>query len=271
MPPLDLSLGLGTSGLDDPAECTATVAAALDAGYRHVDTAQMYDNEAAVGDGIERACADPTVDVEREDVIVATKIHPTNLAPEDVRRTARESLDRLGLDRVDLLYVHWPTDAYEPEATLPAVDELRDDGLADHVGVSNFTPDLLREAREILDAPIAAHQVECHPRFQQAELRALAEEFGHRLVGYSPLARGALFDDDAFLEIADRSGHSPAVLALAWALARDVTPIPKATGDHVRENLRAVDADVPDSTLAAVDALESGGRQIDRDDAAWNR
>lgn len=265
MPPLELPLGLGTSGLDDPAECAATVTAALEAGYRHVDTAQMYDNEAAVGEGIAAA------DVGRDDVVVATKVHPENLAPEDVRETARESLDRLGLDRVDLLYVHWPISAYEPAATLPVFDELRDAGLTDHVGVSNFTPELLREARDILDAPIAAHQVECHPRFPQAELRALADELNHRLVGYSPLARGDLFDDEEFLAIAERADRSSAVLALAWALARGVTPIPKATGDHVAENLAAVDADVDPSVLDEIDALEPGDRKIDPDDAAWNR
>ncbi|WP_280587372.1 aldo/keto reductase [Halorubrum sp. Boch-26] len=265
MPPLELPLGLGTSGLDDPAECTATVTAALEAGYRHVDTAQMYDNEAAVGEGIAAA------DVARDDVVVATKVHPENLAPDDVRETARESLDRLGLDRVDLLYVHWPIRAYDAEATLPVFDELRDAGLTDHVGVSNFTPELVREAREILDAPVAAHQVECHPRFRQRELRETAAEFDHRLVGYSPLAQGELFDDDAFLAIAERTDRSPAVLALAWALARGVTPIPKATGDHVAENLRAVDAEIDSSVLAEIDGLEPGDRRIDPDDAAWNR
>ena len=265
MPPLELPLGLGTSGLDDPAECAATVTAAVEAGYRHVDTAQMYDNEAAVGEGIAAA------DVDRDDVVVATKVHPENLAPRDVRETARESLDRLGLDRVDLLYVHWPIRTYDAAATLPVFDELRDAGLTDHVGVSNFTPALLREARETFDAPIAAHQVECHPRFQQSGLRELAAEFDHRLVGYSPLGRGDLFDDDEFLAIAERADRSPAVLALAWALARDVAPIPKATGDHVAENGRAAAAEVDPSVLAEIDALEPGDRRIDPDDAAWNR
>jgi len=265
MPPLELPLGLGTSGLDDPAECRDTVTAALEAGYRHVDTAQMYDNETAVGEGIAAAAVD------RDEVTVATKVHPDNLAPEDVRETARESLDRLGLDRVDLLYVHWPTRAYDPSTTLPAFDALREAGVTDHVGVSNFTPELVREADRILDAPIAAHQVECHPRFRQPALREVAAELDHRLVGYSPLARGDLFGDDELTAIADRHGLSPAVLALGWALARDVTPIPKATGDHVTENLRAVDAEVPDAALDAVDALEPGERRIDPDDAAWNR
>ncbi|GAB7008235.1 aldo/keto reductase [Halorubrum trueperi] len=271
MPPLDLPLGLGTSGLDDPAECTETVAAALAAGYRHVDTAQMYDNEAAVGEGIDRVCSDPDLDVDRDDVVVATKVHPDNLSPEDVRETARESLERLGLDRIDLLYVHWPIRTYDAEATLPVFDELRENGLADHVGVSNFTPDLLREAREILDAPIAAHQVECHPRFQQSELRGLAAEFDHRLVGYSPLAKGAVLDDEELVEIGERNGVSPALVALAWALDRDVSPIPKSSGDHVIENLRAAEVDLPESDLAAIDALGPGERLIDPDDAAWNR
>ncbi|GAA0718196.1 2,5-diketo-D-gluconate reductase B [Halorubrum trapanicum] len=265
MPPLDLSLGLGTSGLDDPEICTDTVATALEAGYRHVDTAQMYDNEAAVGAGIAES------DVDREDVVVATKIHPENLSPDDVRETARASLDRLGLDRVDLLYVHWPIRTYDAAATLPAFDDLRDAGVTDHVGVSNFTPDLLREADEILDAPIAAHQVECHPRFQQPGLRALAAELDHRLVGYSPLGRGEILDDPEIAEIAERNDLSAAVVALAWALDRGVVPIPKARGDHVRENLRAVDIDLSDSDLDAIDALDPGERQIDPDDAAWNR
>ncbi|MEZ3164447.1 aldo/keto reductase [Halorubrum sp. RMP-47] len=265
MPPLDLSIGLGTSGLDDPETCTDTVAAALEAGYRHVDTAQMYDNEAAVGEGIAAS------DVDRDDVVVATKVHPENLSPEDVRETAHESLDRLGLDRVDLLYVHWPIRAYDAAATLPAFDDLRDAGVTDHVGVSNFTPDLLREAREILDAPIAAHQVECHPRFRQPALRDLAAEFDHDFVGYSPLGRGAILDDAAIAEIAGRNNYSPAVVALAWAVDRGIVPIPKARGAHVQENLSAVDVDLPADDLDAIDALDPGERQIDPDDAAWSR
>ncbi|RAW46230.1 aldo/keto reductase [Halorubrum sp. 48-1-W] len=265
MPPIDLGLGLGTSGLDDPVECTETVVTALEAGYRHVDTAQMYDNEAAVGEGIAAA------DVDRDEVVVATKVHPRNLAPGDARETAYESLDRLGLERVDLLYVHWPTKAYDPAATLPVFDELRAEGVTDHVGVSNFTPGLLREARELLDSPIVAHQVECHPRFQQPELRRLAAEFDHHLVGYSPLARGDLLDDPTLGTVADRNDASPAVVALAWALARDVVPIPKATGDHVTENLAALDLELSDADLEAIDGLAGGERTIDPDDAAWNR
>ncbi|MWV64417.1 aldo/keto reductase [Halorubrum sp. JWXQ-INN 858] len=265
MPPLQLPLGFGTSGLDDHDACVEAVTAALDAGYRHVDTAQMYGNEAAVGEAVRES------DVDREDVVVATKVHYDHLAPDDVRETARESLDRLGLDRVDLLYVHWPMGAYDPETTLPAFDDLREAGVTDHVGVSNFTPELLREAQGVLESPIAAHQVECHPRFQQPELRALADELDHRLVGYSPLGRGTVLDDPTLVAVAERTDTSPAVVALAWALARGVVPIPKATGDHVVENRQALDLDLSEDDLAAIDAIEPGERVIDPDGAAWNR
>ncbi|GAB6877864.1 aldo/keto reductase [Halorubrum gandharaense] len=266
MPLLDLSLGLGTSGLDDPAECTDAVRRALEAGYRHVDTAQMYENESAVGDGIAAASVD------REEVVVATKIHPDNLAPDDLRETAHESLDRLGLDRVDLLYVHWPTSAYDAAATLPAFDELVDDGVTDHVGVSNFTPELVREATGILDAPIAAHQVECHPRLPQNELLDLAAELDHDLVAYSPLGRGNLLDHPVVEEAAEIAGEHPAVTLLAWSLDRGVVPIPKSSGDHVETNVRAQSVDLPPAATAALDGLaDDPKRYIDPDEAAWNR
>jgi len=265
MPELDLPLGLGTSGNDDFEECAETVAAALDRGYRHVDTAQMYDNEAAVGAGIERASVDP------EEVVVATKVHPDNLAYEDAKATARESLDRLGLERVDLLYVHWPISAYEPAETLRAFDELREEGLTRHVGVSNFTPDLLEEARELLDAPIQAHQVECHPLLPQAELLASAADHDHHLVGYSPIARGEILDHPEIEAAARAADATPAQAVLAWALDRGVVPIPKGTGDHVAGNHAALEVDLPADATARIDDIAERRRVIDPDAAAWNR
>ncbi|MFC6786190.1 aldo/keto reductase [Halobaculum halobium] len=260
------ALGLGTSANDDFEECAETVKTALDLGYRHVDTAQMYDNEDAVGEGIRRA------DVPREDVVVATKVHPDNLAYDDAKRTARESLERLGLTSVDLLYVHWPISAYDPEATLRAMDELREEGLCDHVGLSNFTPDLLDEARAILDSPVVAHQVECHPLFPQEELRAYAVEHGHYLVGYSPLGRGEALDDPLLTEIAEKHDTSTAAVCLAWAFAQEaLVPIPKATGDHVRANYEARELELDEADLARIADYDVRERVIDPDDAAWNR
>ena len=259
--------GLGTSGNTDPDECAGSVATALELGYRHVDTAQMYDNEAAVGDGIAEA------DVDREEVFLATKVLPDDLAHDDVLRTAEESLDRLGVDAVDLLYVHWPTGAYDPEETLPAFDELADEGLIDHVGVSNFTPDLMDEAREVLDAPILAHQVEMHPLLRQDELLADAREHDTRLVAYAPMMQGEADEVPELAEIAEKHGTSAAQVSLAWLLSKDgVVPIPKATGrEHLAENLAARDLELDDEDVERIDGIDRERRLIDPDEAAWNR
>ncbi len=266
MTDLDLpAIGLGTSGNDDPEECAATVSDALDMGYRHVDTAQMYDNETAVGRGIRAS------DVPRDEVVLATKIHPDNLGYEDAIRTAREPLERLGVDRVDMLYVHWPVSAYDPPETLRAFDELHADGVMDHVCVSNFTPPLLDEARDLLDAPIAAHQVECHPLLQQEELRAYAREHDHYLVAYSPLGRGEIFDDPTLTAIAEKHDTTVPAVCLAWAVAQEVVvPIPKATGDHVRANWEARTLELDPEDFDRIAAIDRRERIIDPDAAAWN-
>ncbi|MFB6135217.1 MAG: aldo/keto reductase [Halobacteriaceae archaeon] len=258
-------VGLGTARNTDPEQCAESVRAALEAGYRHVDTAQDYDNEAYVGDGVERA------DVPREEVFLATKVATANLGGEDVVESVRGSLDRLGVEYVDLLYVHWPIGEYEATDTLPAFDRLREEGLVRHVGLSNFTLDLLDEAREVLDAPVFAHQVELHPFLPQGELRGYAAEHGHRLVAYSPLAKGRVLDDPTIREVADRRDATPAQVTLAWHLAKGVVPIPKATGEaHVRENLAAADVELTEADVAAIDDIEAEERVIDFDEAPWN-
>jgi 2,5-diketo-D-gluconate reductase B len=258
------SPGLGTSGNDDPDQCAETVQRALDVGYRHLDTAQMYDNEAAVGDGIAAS------EVPREDVFLATKIHPSNLAPEDVRETTAASLDRLGVDAVDLLYVHWPMKTYDAEATLPAFDDLYDAGKAKHVAVSNFTTDLLAEAREILDAPVAANQVEMHPLLPQDELLKHCRERDVTVVAYAPLMQGEAGDVDALAEIAETHDTTPEAVSLAWLDQRDgVVPIPKATAeDHLRANFEP--PTLSDDEVARIDAIEERERLVDPDGAAWN-
>ena len=263
---LDLpEMGLGTSGNTDPETCRATVADALEIGYRHIDTAQMYDNEAAVGEGI------AAVDVARDEVVLATKVHPSNLAYEDAKRTARESLDRLGVETVDLLYVHWPMRAYDPEETLRAMDELREAGVTRYVGLSNFTPELLDEARDLLDAPVAAHQAECHPLLPQEELRGYAREHGHPLVAYCPLGQAKL-EHPVLKDVADKHGIPVPLVSLLWCLAKEgVVPVPKATGDHVRENWAARDLGLDDEDLDRLDDIEERRRLIDPDNAAWNR
>ena len=260
------SPGLGTSGNDEFERCAETVATALETGYRHVDTAQMYDNEAAVGAGIDRAS------VPREEVVLATKVHPDNLSYEAVVRTARESLERLGVDRVDLLYVHWPISAYDPDETLRAFQALVDEGVTDHVGVSNFDRELFEAAADRLDAPVVANQVECHPLLPQDDLRALAREHGHHLVAYSPLGGGEILDDPLLSEIAAEHDTTTAAVCLAWAFAKDnVVPIPKGEGDHVRANYEAQSLELSEDALARIDDYDERLRVVDPEPAPWNQ
>ncbi|PSQ32036.1 aldehyde oxidoreductase [Halobacteriales archaeon SW_6_65_46] len=259
------SLGLGTSGNDDPTQCANSVATALDAGYRHIDTAQMYDNEAAVGDGITQST------VPREEIFLATKVHPSNLGFDDVHASVEASLDRLGLDTIDLLYVHWPTDAYDPESTLRAFDELHAAGTIDHVGVSNFTPALIEEATDILDAPILANQVEVHPLLGPREpLFETCRDRGIEIVAYAPFCRGDALDVSEIRAIAERHDSSPAQVCLAWLAGHGVAAIPKATGRaHIEENARATELTLTDEETDRIDGIDRRYRRFDPDGAPW--
>ncbi|GAB7021333.1 aldo/keto reductase [Halostagnicola bangensis] len=286
MPPEELPrIGLGTYSENDRDQWTERVETALQVGYRHVDTAQGYENEAYLGEGIAESAVD------RDEIFLATKVDTGNLAYDDVLESVEASLDRLETDYVDLLYVHWPHETYEPEETLSAFDELRDRGAIRHVGVSNFEPDQLDRARDVLDAPIVAHQVECHPFCQQTELRRYAREHDHWLVAYCPLAKGEVFatsgdrdiadpfatpvefDVSALSEIADKHETTPAQVSLAWLLSKDnVAAIPKASSEpHMRENLQATDLELDAADLERIDAFEREHRLIDPDFGAWNR
>jgi diketogulonate reductase-like aldo/keto reductase len=253
-------LGLGTWENDDPAQCTESVANALDAGYRHVDTAQIYGNEAAVGEGIAKS------DVDRDDIFLASKVWIDELAPADVASSTRESLDKLGVDAVDLMYVHWPAGEYEPEETLPAFAELRDDGLIDRIGVSNFEPHHLDAATDALGEAPFANQVEMHPLLRQAELREYADANGVELVAYSPLARGEILDDPTVGGIAEKHGVSAAQVSLAWLREKGVTAIPKATSeDHIADNWASLGLELDDEDVETVDAIDRTDRRVDPD------
>jgi 2,5-diketo-D-gluconate reductase B len=259
-------LGLGTWQNTDPDECAESVRTALEMGYRNVDTAQGYDNEEYVGRGIADA------DVPREEVFLATKVTTSKLAHDDVLESTEESLSKLDTDYVDLLYVHWPSDTYDPEGTLTAFQRLYDEGKIRHVGVSNFEPHHLEEAREVLDAPIFANQVELHPYLQQAELREYAAEHDHHVVAYSPLARADVTDDDVIQDIAEKHDATPTQVSIAWVLQlENVVAIPKATSEeHIRDNWEAYDVDLDREDLDRIADLDRGERKVDPDDAPWD-
>ncbi|MCU4716721.1 aldo/keto reductase [Halapricum hydrolyticum] len=257
-------LGLGTWENDNPDQCVDSVRTALEMGYRHIDTAQAYGNEDAVGDGIAAA------DVDRDEIFLATKVWISNLDYEDVLETTQKSLDRLGTDYLDLLYVHWPSRTYEPAATLEAFDELYDEGTIRNIGVSNFEPRHIDEAREHLDAPIFANQVETHPMLQQTELREYAREHDVEIVAYSPLARGDVFEVDVLTEIAEKHGVSEAQVSLAWLRENDITAIPKATSEaHIRDNWESLSLELDDEDLRKIDNIDRTRRKVDPGFAPW--
>jgi len=239
-------------GIDDP----EPVSTALSLGYRHLDTARIYGNEAVVGDGL--ADGLDASDVDRKAVTVATKLWIDDLGADDVAPTARESADLLGVATLDLLYVHRPRGAYDPAETLPALDRLVDEGVVREVGVSNFEIDDLDRALDVLDAPLAAHQTELHPLFYRPELLEHAREHGYAVVAYSPLAGGRVSEVDAVVDVAEAHDATPEAVAIAWATAKEpVVAIPKASSErHLRANLAAADIELTDEEIAAIDAVE---------------
>lgn len=253
-------LGLGTWQNEDHDQCATSVQTALEMGYRHVDTAQVYGNEAAVGEGIAAA------EVPREDIFLATKVWISELGFEDVIASTAESLDRLGTDYVDLLYVHWPAGAYEPTETLPAFEQLVGDGAVRNIGVSNFEPHHVERAQEVLEEPIFANQIELHPFLPQRELRRFAAETDLELVGYSPLARTDVLEDPVLGDIAAKHDVSEPQVSLAWLRKKGVTAIPKATGaDHIRDNLASLDLSLDEADIARIDDIDRRSRTVHPD------
>jgi 2,5-diketo-D-gluconate reductase B len=255
------SLGLGTWTLTGET-CTEVVAAAVEAGYRHVDTAQLYDNELEVGRGLRRADAPA-------DTFLATKVAPENCAYEDCVASVRASADRL--DRTpDLAYVHWPRAAYDPVETTRALDELVDEGTIRAHGVSNFTVDLLAGFIEHADHPPLANQFECHPLLPQEDLVAACHERDVLPVAYSPVARGKALEHPVVREVADEVDATPGQVCLAWLRARNVAAIPKTTGGHVTENYASRDVVLTDDQVERVSGIEERHRCVNPPSAPWD-
>ncbi|MCF2164070.1 aldo/keto reductase [Halobacterium salinarum] len=257
--------GLGTWENEDPSACADSVRTALEMGYRHIDTAQIYENEDAVGDGIAAA------DVDREDVFLATKVWTSELGDGDVAPATEQSLEKLGVDYVDLLYVHWPANQYDATETLAALADLQADGVTERIGVSNFEPRHLDEAEDVLGELPFANQVEFHPLLQQEELREYADGEDIELVAYSPLARGEVFDVPEIQAVAEKHGVSEAQVSLAWVRRKGVTAIPKATGeDHIADNWASLDLELDDEDVAKIDGIDRRERQVDPEFGPWN-
>ncbi|MGM0591234.1 MAG: aldo/keto reductase [Halobacteriota archaeon] len=259
------SPGLGTLRIDET-ELPETVRTAIDIGYRTIDAAQMYGNQQGVGKGIASA------PVSRDELFLESKIlHPKVRDTVDVDQTiedAHECLDHLGVDYLDALYIHWPDD-HDFELAFEAFDALSDEGVFRHLGLSNFTPELIDECRELAAQPIEVLQVEMHPLLQQEELRDYCAEHDIAMVAYCPVIRGKVVDVPELVDIAAKHDASPFQVSIAWIRSKGVVPIPTAIGPEIRENWEARDLELDDEDVQKIDAIDREERQVDPPYAAW--
>jgi diketogulonate reductase-like aldo/keto reductase len=248
---------LGFGVFQVPPEITEeAVALALEAGYRHIDTAAAYRNEAAVGLAVRASGLD------RGDVFVTTKCWNDDQGREEARRAFDRSLERLEVDYVDLYLIHWPVPARDRYVdTWKTFIELRDEGLVRSIGVSNFQASHLRRLIEETGEAPAINQVELHPHFQQVGLRREHDELGILTEAWSPLAQGQVLDEPAVVEIAERHGRAPAQVVIRWHLQLGNVVIPKSvTPERIRQNLDVFDFQLSDAEIEAIDALDQGRR-----------
>lgn len=244
------AIGLGTWQMRG-AECARVVADALSAGYRHIDTAAMYDNEAAVGEGLR------TAGVPRDQVFVTTKVWPSNIGDGALQRSVEESVRRLKVDAVDLVLIHWPSRRIPLGESMAALSETRRRGLTRHIGVSNFDAALTREAWSLSEAPLVANQCEYHPYLAQDEVIAACRSLGIAFVAYSPLARRDILDEPVIQDIAQRLGRTPAQIVLRWLIQQDgVVAIPKSSRPaRIRQNLQVFDFDLAKADMDEIASL----------------
>lgn len=238
-------LGFGTWLLHNETLHTA-LESAIDAGYRHIDTAQAYGNEATIGEHL--------VDYDREEFFITSKVVGSDLTYDRVIQTCRESIDRLEADYLDLYLIHFPNPTISLRETLAAMATLTDEGLVRNIGVSNFDAYRLSCALHITDVPIAVNQIEFHPLFQQSRTVEYCHEHDVVVEAAAPLGRGQIFDDATIDSIADRHERSPAQVVLKWAIERNVVPLPRSSSPgHIEENADLFSWRLDEDALDALD------------------
>jgi 2,5-diketo-D-gluconate reductase A len=248
-------LGFGVFQIP-PHETVAAVRHALEAGYRHIDTAEMYGNEREVGEAIRQS------GVDRADVYVTSKLNNGAHRPDDARAAFASTLSALGFDHVDLFLIHWPLPTlYDGDyvSTWQTLEEFKRDGRSRSIGVSNFQTDHLERLAAETDTVPAVNQIELHPYFQNRELRAYDEEHGIGTEAWSPIAQGAVLDDPVITAIADDVGRSPAQVVLRWHIQHGHVVFPKSvTPARIRENFELFDFELAPDDVARIDRLDQG-------------
>jgi diketogulonate reductase-like aldo/keto reductase len=250
-------LGLGTWELRGAA-CARLVEQALRLGYRHIDTAQIYENEAAVGEGMRAA------GITRNEVFVTTKVWWTRFAAGDLERSVEESVKRLKLEAVDLLLLHWPNSSVPLEETIEALNQAKERGLTRHIGVSNFTVALVEQAVRLSRAKLVNDQVECHPYLDQSRVIAACKRHGLAVTAYSPIAKGMATRDKTLAKIGRAHKKSAAQVCLRYLVQQGIVVIPRTSRvERLSENAEIFDFELSAAEMAAVRALASPkGRTI---------
>src|SRR3981081_2547901 len=252
------AIGLGTWELRGRT-CARLVEQALRLGYRHIDTAQAYENEREVGEGL-RASR-----VRRDDVFVTTKVWTTHFAPNDLVRSTKESLTKLRLSEVDLLLLHWPNPHVPLVETLGALAHVKQLGMVRHIGVSNFTVALIEEAVAACPEPLACDQVEYHPYLDQTKVKEACARHGMALVAYSPVAKGRVKDDATLTRIGRVHGKTAAQVCLRWLVQQNVSAIPRTSRiERLSENIDIFDFALSDEEINEISGMASArGRLTD--------
>lgn len=259
------AIGLGTWELRGRA-CARIVEQAVRLGYRHIDTAQMYDNEREVGDGLRGS------GVPRGEVFVTTKIWPTHFAPNDLVRSLKESLVKLRMSDVDLVLLHWPSDRVPLSETLDGLGAAKQAGLAKHIGISNFNVALMEQAIALSKQPLACNQVEYHPYLDQAKVLDACRRLGLATVAYSPIAKGRVKGDRTLARIGDLHRKTAAQVCLRWLVQQNVAAIPRTSKlERLQENMEVFDFVLSDDEMAQISGMGSSkGRLLNMGGADWD-
>jgi diketogulonate reductase-like aldo/keto reductase len=249
-------IGLGTMTLTGDI-CVNTVKAALQIGYRHLDTAIHYGNERETGEGLRQS------GIKRDEVFVTTKVRPDHAQPEEFERVFNESLKTLQLPQVDLLLIHWPSKTVPIKLTIGALCKAKKEGKAKHIGVSNFTTALLDEAWAHTTEPLVCNQIEVHPFINQDKVIAASKKRGMAVVAYVPIARGKVPGAEALEKIGKGHGKSAAQISLRYLVQMGLVPVPRtANPDHLRQNLDVFDFKLSDAEMAELKALNGTNMRV---------
>jgi diketogulonate reductase-like aldo/keto reductase len=250
-------VGLGTWELRGD-DCVRLIGEAAKLGYRHFDTAQAYQNEAEVAEGMRQS------GLKREDCFLTTKIWPSNFKEADFARAVRESLTKMKLPHVDLLLMHWPSKEVPMAETLGALAKAKKDGLTKHIGVSNFTVAMLDEANAILPGQLVCNQVELHPYLDGSKVNAACKKHGMAVVAYCPIARGRLTGDTTLADIGRKYGKSAAQVSLRYLTQQGHVVIPRTSKvERLKENISIFDFDLSAADMQAIAGLpKPAGRVV---------